>query len=220
MTPYDQTFSSTLTSSSSFLLSCEAECEYCEEKEGKKGKKENDIRMSADTSSGITVLPSSENIASDTVENEHEQRNTAHCTDTLDIDIPMSVEEPAADAQSFTPQSLSSSSPPLSISVMLIQCACTSNNSSRPPPPLETPEMNVVVTKAAAKSNEELESMYEEYAANRLGSQQCFLFSPFDPRKNSGFISSIIHYTFYNYLFALLIFIFTFVFIFHLFFLY
>ena len=220
MTPYDQTFSSTLTSSSSSLLSCEAECEYCEEKEGKKGKKENDIRMSADTSSGITVLPSRENIASDTVEDEHEQRNAAPCTDTLDIDIPMSVEETAADAQSFTPQSPSSSPPPLFIGPMQIQSGRTSNTSPRPPPPLETPEMNGVVTKAAAKSKEELESMYEEYTANRLGSQQCFLFSPFDPRKNSGFITSIIHNIFYNYLFALPIFIFIFVFIFHLFFLY
>ena len=219
MTPYDQTFSSTLTSSSS-LLSCEAECEYCEEKEGKKGKMENDIPMSPDSFSCITVLASIENSASDTVEDEHEQRNTAPCTDTLDIDIPMSVEEPAADAQSFTPQSPSSSPPPLCISPMQIQSGRMSNTSPRPPPPLETTEMNVVVTKAAAKSKEELESMNEKYAANRLGFPQSFLFSPFDPRKNSGFISSIIHYIFYTYLFAPFIFIFTFVFIFHLFFLY
>ena len=97
-----------------------------------KKKKENDMHMSADTSSCITILPSSENSASNTVEDE--QRNTAPCTDTLDIDIPMSVEEPATDAQSFTPQSPSSSPPPLSISPMQIQCGRTSKSSPRPPP--------------------------------------------------------------------------------------
>ena len=101
ITLYDQTYSSTLTSSSS-LLSCEAEYEYCEGKDEEKGKKENDMRMSADTSSGITVLHSRENSASDTVEDEHEQRNTAPCTDTLDVDIPISEEELAAYTHSFT----------------------------------------------------------------------------------------------------------------------
>ena len=101
------------------------------------------MRMSADTYSCITVLPSSENSASDTVEDEHEQRNTAPCTDTLDIDIPMSVEEPAADAQSFTPHSPSSSPPPLSISPMQIPSGCKSKSGPRTPPLtlfLERPE--------------------------------------------------------------------------------
>ena len=126
ITPYDQTYSSTLTSSSS-LLSCEAEYEYCEDKDEEKGKKENDMRMSADTSSGITVLHSRENSASDTVEDEHEQRNTAPCTDTLDVDIPISEEELAAYTHSFTPQSSSTSPPPLSISLMQIPSGRSQN---------------------------------------------------------------------------------------------
>ena len=257
------------------------------------------MQMSADTSSSITVLLSSENSASDIVEDEHGQINTAPCTDTLDIDKPISLEELAADTHSFTPQSSSTSPPPLSISPIQIlnghksksgprpppftlfierqddearnfvsstdtldnnllilfpqseeepsveglsftiqtpSCSPSplsissmqtlsgrrTNTSPRPPPLLGTTEnspLNSVDTEAAAKSKQQLESMYKEDTANRLGSPQFFIFPLFDRKKNSGFLRSIIHYIFYNYLFALLIFIFTFVFIFHLFFL-
>ena len=103
---YDKTSSSTFTSPS-FFQSCEAEDEYCEDNEIP--KKKNNAPICSETCSSITILPSNDNSATDTDEHEGKQRNSAPSADTLDEYILMSEEEPAAEAQLFTPQIPSSS---------------------------------------------------------------------------------------------------------------
>ena len=66
--------------------------------------------------------------------NMHGQRNTAPCTDTLDIDKPISLEELAADTHSFIHQSSSTSPPPLSINPIQIPNGHKSKSSPRLPP--------------------------------------------------------------------------------------